>query len=335
MNTTTSQIIDSFGRSHTYLRISLTERCNLRCTYCMPADGVKLSPRSHIMNAEEVIGIAREFVALGVTRIRLTGGEPLIKKGIDRVLEGLSQLKVDLSITTNGLVLEKYIALLKATGVQRLNISIDTLNREKFEIITRRDRYTAVMDVIQKVSNDPFFKVKLNAVLIKGFNDSEIIDFIELTKNMNLSMRFIEFMPFDGNRWNMDKLVSQDEILSIVHQYYQQENIIRLKDQKNDTARNYQIRGHKGSFAIISTVTNPFCDTCNRIRLTANGHIKNCLFSSGETDLLTSYRNGEDIKPLIQQNISTKKKSRGGLITDEAFNNPDNHKNRSMIMIGG
>lgn len=301
----------------------------------MPEEGVKLSPRPHIMNADEVIGIAQEFVKMGVTKIRLTGGEPLVKKGIDRILRGLAQLDVTLSMTTNAVILDRYIDLLKETGVRHLNISIDTLNREKFEVITRRDQYLTVMDAIRKVSRDPFFKVKLNAVLIKGFNDMEIIDFIELTREMNLSMRFIEFMPFDGNRWNMDKLVSQNDILSIVHNHYQAQKTIRLKDQKNDTARNYQISGYKGSFAIISTVTNPFCDTCNRIRLMANGQIKNCLFSSGETDLLTSYRAGKDIQPLIQKNINTKKKSRGGLINNEAFNDPTNHKNRSMIMIGG
>lgn len=335
MHQSTSNIIDPFGRTHTYLRISLTERCNLRCTYCMPEEGVKLSPRSQIMNAKEVIGLAKEFVSLGVTKIRLTGGEPLVKKGIDRILRGLSQLKVDLSITTNALILDRYIDLLKETGVRHLNISIDTLSREKYEIITRRDQYLTVLNAIHKVSNDPFFKVKLNAVLIKGFNDMEIIDFIELTKEMDLSMRFIEFMPFDGNRWNMEKLVSQEEVLSIVHQHYQKEKTIRLIDQKNDTARNFKIEGFKGTFAIISTVTNPFCDSCNRIRLMANGKIKNCLFSTGETDLLTHYRAGKDIKPLIQENISAKKESRGGLIQNEAFTNTDNHKNRSMIMIGG
>ena len=180
------------------------------------------------------------------------------------------------------------------------------------------------------------FRVKVNAVLIKNFNDNEIVDFIKLTKDLPVSMRFIEFMPFDGNKWDMSKLVSYAEIMNYVHTAFDEKEIIRLEDAPHDTSKNYQIAGHKGSFAIISSVTNPFCDSCNRLRLTANGRLKNCLFSSTESDLLTAYREGKDIEPIIQKAVQAKYKVRGGMNTLDKLKNPDLHgKNRSMISIGG
>ena len=329
------ELKDTFNRSHDYLRISLTERCNLRCTYCMPEEGVALSPKPKIMNVDEILGISKVFVDQGIKKIRLTGGEPLVKRGIDRILKGLSSYDIELSITTNAVILDQHLDILKSTGVRNLNISIDTLQKEKFRIITRRDHYSRVMNVIQKVQADPFFNVKLNAVLIKGFNDDEIVDFIELTRDMNIGMRFIEFMPFNGNQWEVDKLVSDQKVLETLQAYYGPSVIQRLQDKQNDTSRNYRIGDYKGSFALISTVTNPFCDSCNRIRLMANGKIKNCLFSPGETDILGPYREGKDIVPIIQSSLLKKHQSRGGLSADSDFINPDKHNNRSMIMIGG
>ena len=207
---------------------------------------------------------------------------------------------------------------------------------EQHEVVNHyRDNFEKVWNNIQLlIAND--FEVKVNAVLMKGFNENEIIDFIKLTKNLNIVSRFIEFMPFDGNQWNSDKLVSLSEIKDTVHAAFEENQILRLQDAPNDTSKNYKIEGYKGSFAIISSVTNPFCDSCNRIRLTANGRIKNCLFSNTETDLLTPFRNGEDIRPLIQKAIFKKFKTRGGMDTKEKFESPDLHgQNRSMITIGG
>jgi len=177
--------------------------------------------------------------------------------------------------------------------------------------------------------------VKINCVLMKGFNDDEIIDFINLAKDLPVHIRFIEFMPFDGNRWNMDKLVSLKEILDHVHTHFKKEEVLKLQNAPNDTAKSYQIKGYQGTFAIISSVTNPFCDGCNRIRLTANGRIKNCLFSSKESDLLTPLRNGKPIASVIQSAIRSKLKVRNGMDTLDKFKDTDGHNNRSMIQIGG
>ncbi len=327
-------LTDSFGRNHTYLRISLTERCNLRCTYCMPADGIPLSPKEHLMTVDEIYTIAKEFVRQGVTKIRLTGGEPLVRKDFPLILKKLSGLPVELGITTNGVLAERFLPLLKENGVKTITISIDSLLKDKFSKITRRNEFDSVWDTIKLFQNEGF-KIKLNIVLIKNFNENEIIDFINLTKDQNLVVRFIEFMPFDGNQWNMDKLVTQQEIMDKV-QYTFPLQLKKLADAPNDTSRNYKIEGYTGSFAIISSVTNPFCDTCNRIRITADGKLKNCLFSGKEFSLLKLLRANKPILPVIQKALKHKFATRGGMDTPEKLKNPELHsKNRSMISIGG
>ncbi len=328
-------LTDSFGRQHTYLRISLTELCNLRCTYCMPAEGIQLSPKSHIMSFDEVYQIAKTFVDHGVTKIRLTGGEPLVRKDIGVVLKKLASLSVELSMTTNAVIVDRYIDVLKECNIKNINVSLDSLVPKKFEKITRRNNYQQVLDNIHLLIQEGF-NVKLNAVLIKGFNDNEIIDFINLGKELPINIRFIEFMPFDGNKWDKQKMVSYAEIMELVNATFSESQVQRLQDAPNDTSKNYKIEGYKGSFAIISSVTNPFCDSCNRIRLTANGRIKNCLFSASESDLLTPLRKGKDIKPIIKKAVQAKFKTRGGMDTSEKFEKPELHgKNRSMIAIGG
>lgn len=335
MTKNTNILTDKFGRQHSYLRISLTELCNLRCTYCMPAEGIQLSPKSHIMNFDEVYTIAKTFVDHGVTKIRLTGGEPFVRKDVDIVLKKLATLPVELAITSNAVIIDRFIDLLKECNIKNLNISLDSLIEEKFSKITRRNDFEKVIKNIHRLINEGF-NVKINAVLIKGFNDDEIIDFINFTKDLPVNMRFIEFMPFDGNKWNKEKMVSQNEILDTVNNTYSESEIIRLKDAPNDTSKNYKIEGYKGSFAIISSVTNPFCDSCNRLRLTANGRIKNCLFSASESDLLTALRQKKDIAPIIQKAVQTKFKVRGGMDTLDKLESPDLHSNnRSMIAIGG
>ncbi len=335
MKKQTSILQDNFGREHTYLRISLIERCNLRCTYCMPAEGVQLTPRNHLMSYEEIYTIAKTFVDHGVTKIRLTGGEPLIRKDITVILEKLATLPVEVSITSNAVIIDKFIDTLKLNNVNNINVSLDTLHREKFKDITRRDDFQKVYDNILLLVAEGF-NVKLNAVLIKGFNDNEIIDFIRLTKDLPVSVRFIEFMPFDGNKWNMGKMVSYKEVMESAGEVFSEKEIIRLEDAPNDTSKNYTIEGYKGSFAIISSVTNPFCDSCNRLRLTADGQLKNCLFSSSESDLLTNLRNGNSIEPIINKAVKSKLKIRGGMNTLEKLQEPKFHgQNRSMITIGG
>lgn len=326
---------DEFQRKHDYLRISITEHCNLRCTYCMPEDGIQLTPKSYLMTADEIISIAETFVNLGVTKIRLTGGEPLVRKDAAAIILRLGKLGVNLSITTNGILVSNFIETFKEAGISSVNISIDSLVKEKFNRITRRDYFAIVQENIELLLQENF-NVKLNVVLIKSFNDDEIIDFISLTKNKKIQVRFIEFMPFSGNQWDKSKLVSYAEVMEKVHSEYQFSDIIRLEDSPNDTAKNYKISTHQGSFAIISSVTNPFCSMCNRIRLTADGKLKNCLFSATETALLETLRSGESIIPLIEQNLRAKKAIRAGMDDDLKFQNQELFsKNRTMIAIGG
>ena len=328
-------LTDTFGREHTYLRISLTERCNLRCTYCRPAEGIPLLPKSHIMTFEEIYTIAKIFVDHGVTKIRLTGGEPLVRKDAHLILEKLASLPVELAITTNAVTVDRFIDTFKKCGIENINVSLDSLDPEKFKQITRRDSFGKVYANIMRLI-DNGFNVKLNAVLMKGFNDNEIVDFIEFTKGHPITVRFIEFMPFDGNKWNLDKMVSYQDVMTYVNNGFSENKVIRLQDAPNDTSKNYKIEGYQGSFAIISSVTNPFCDTCNRLRLTADGHMKNCLFSAAESDLLTTLRDGKSIVPIIQKAVQSKLKMRGGMNTLEKLKNPELHeKNRSMITIGG
>lgn len=326
-------IIDSFNRVHNYLRISLTEKCNLRCFYCMPEEGIPLRENSNFMTPDEILGIAKVFVNLGVNKIRLTGGEPLVKKDVGFIIEELSKLPIEIAITTNGILIDKFIPLLKKSNVNNINLSLDSLIEEKFNRISRRNYFNQVMNNIDLLLKNNF-NVKINIVLMRGENDDEIIDFIQWTIRENIHIRFIEFMPFDGNNWNWEKKVSFQEIIQIVENKFGLDGFKKIQNQANDTSRNFQLNNAKGTFGIISSVTNPFCDTCNRIRLTADGKIKNCLFSQNELDILNEYRNGGNIEPIIQNAILHKKFSRGGL---DSFDNESvkGLKNRPMIKIGG
>ena len=271
-------IVDRFGRVHDYLRISLTERCNLRCFYCMPEEGIQLRDKAEFMSSEELLTIANTFVKMGVKKIRLTGGEPMIKKDFDTVIRALGKMPIELAITTNAILVDKYLNDLIAAGIKNINVSLDSLQEERFNQISRRNYFNKIKSNIDLLlQND--FNVKVNVVLMRGVNDDEVIDFIEWTRTENIHVRFIEFMPFDGNNWNLEKKISLKEVLDKVNNYYQFDEVEKLIDAKNDTCKNYKIKNAKGTFGIISSVTNPFCSTCNRIRLTADGKIKNCLFS--------------------------------------------------------
>ncbi|MDT0647534.1 GTP 3',8-cyclase MoaA [Zunongwangia sp. F260] len=332
---TTNVLNDSFGRKHNYLRISLIEKCNLRCDYCMPAAGIPLSPKKELMNADEILKMAKIFVSQGVDKIRLTGGEPLVRKDFADIVKKLATLPVRLSITTNAILADRFIETFHQYGLTDINVSLDTLETDKFKMITRRDQFKKAYQNIQLLINEGF-NVKINAVLMQDFNKDEIVDFVMLTRNSPITVRFIEFMPFDGNRWNKSKLVTEKEILEEVTDFFGDKYLHKLEDEQHFTSRNYQIEGFEGKFGIISSVTNPFCSGCNRIRLTANGKIKNCLFSNHELDLLTALREGRDVKELILKSLGEKKKVRAGMDDFEKLNDPEKHnKNRSMISIGG
>jgi len=325
-------IADSFGRIHDYLRISLTDNCNFRCFYCMPEEEYDFTPASRLMQTDEIIKLAEIFVAHGVKKIRLTGGEPLVRKDAAEIITALGKLPVELVITTNGTRIAEMLPALKEAGIKTINISLDTLQPEKFFMITRRDVFHQVRSNIELLLQHKI-KVKVNMVVMKGLNDNEINDFISWTKHNPIQIRFIEFMPFSGNKWTSNKMFSLDEIRAVIEKEF---TVLPVKGEPHDTAKSFMIPGHEGSFAIISTMTSPFCDTCNRMRLTADGKLKNCLFSDSETDLLTALRKGEEVLPLIHSAIWSKKKALGGQLASD-FEKIDASaiQNRSMITIGG
>lgn len=245
-----SNIQDLHGRVHDYLRISITENCNLRCKYCMPAEGINLTPKSHIMTADEIETIAKTFIELGVKKIRLTGGEPLVRKDAKDIIQRLGKLGVSLHITTNGILVDEYMETFKIAGMKTINISLDTLKKEKYQIITRRDNFDTVRKNINLLIESGFH-VNINVVLMKDFNESEIVDFVNLTKTSPIQVRFIEFMPFNGNQWDKTKLVTYADILTQVNKNFPAFEIIRIQDKPNDTAKNHKINSFAGSFSEI------------------------------------------------------------------------------------
>lgn len=298
----------------------------------MPEEDYHFTPNNQLMQAEEIEAIAKIFIQEGVNKIRLTGGEPLVRKDFGEILNRLAKLGVQITMTTNATRLHEFVDEIKHAQIQSLNISLDTLQRDRFILMTKRDQHEQVMRNIQLMI-DHGINVKVNVVAMKGINDAEILDFIAWTKNSPIHIRFIEFMPFDGNQWNRDKVITLEEILMLVKSKYEFSQIEKLP---HETAKNYQVPGHKGTFAVISTMSAPFCGDCNRMRLTADGKIKNCLFSTSETDLLTAYRNGYDVRALIHENIASKKQSLGGQFTTDLqkIEIGELH-NRTMISIGG
>ena len=325
-------IKDTYNRTHNYLRISLTDNCNLRCFYCMPEEDYAFTPVSRLMQSGEIETLAKIFVGEGVNKIRLTGGEPLVRKDAAEIMISLSRLPVQLTLTTNGTRLHHFIDILQEANIRSLNISLDTLQAEKYTLITRRDQFQRVWENIQlMLKND--FHVKVNMVVIKGFNENEINEFVEWTKDAPVHVRFIEFMPFTGNRWTSNKVVTLQQILHSISKKY---NFDPMQGEKHDTAKKFTVPGHAGTFAIISTMSSHFCGDCNRMRLTADGKLKNCLFSKEETDLLTPLRNGQDVLPSIHQCIQRKARQLGGQFTpDFEHLHMEDLQNRSMIAIGG
>ncbi|KAH6772927.1 cofactor of nitrate reductase and xanthine dehydrogenase 2 [Perilla frutescens var. hirtella] len=327
-----NMLVDSFGRQHTYLRISLTERCNLRCQYCMPAEGVELTPSPQILSQKEVLRLANLFVSSGVTKIRLTGGEPTIRKDIDEICLQLSKLRGirTLAMTTNGITLANKLPRLKECGLSLLNISLDTLVPAKFEFMTRRRGHERVMKSIDAAIELGYNPVKVNCVVMRGFNDDEICDFVELTREKPINVRFIEFMPFDGNVWNSKKLVSYSEMLDIVVR--SNKGLQRIQDHPSETAKNFRIDGHQGTVSFITSMTEHFCAGCNRLRLLADGNFKVCLFGPSEVSLRDPLRRGADdneLKEIIGAAIKRKKAAHAGML--DIAKTP----NRPMIHIGG
>jgi cyclic pyranopterin phosphate synthase len=343
-------LVDSYHRTHDYLRISLTDNCNLRCFYCMPEEDYHFSPPSRLMQPDEIEALAKAFVQQGVRKIRLTGGEPLVRKDATDIIRRLSKLPVSLTMTTNGTRLHEFWEVLDFAGLQSLNISLDTLRSERFASLTRRDQFGLVKGNIDKAL-EKGFQVKVNMVVMKEVNFDEVLEFVGWSIQAPVNVRFIEFMPFEGNKWTSNKVVTTAEMLEVVKAQY---SIEPVRGDPHATATVYRARAlgpssactsepsgafglvPSGTFGFISTMSAPFCGGCNRMRLTADGKMKNCLFSDTETDLLSALRRGEDVLPLIQQCISAKAEALGGQFTaDLGTVHPEDIHNRSMITIGG
>jgi cyclic pyranopterin phosphate synthase len=251
-------ITDQYNRIHNYLRISLTDICNLRCFYCMPEEDYAFSPASHLMKLSEIETLARTFVEAGVDKIRLTGGEPLVRPDAAEVILALAKLPVELTLTTNGTRLHKFIDVLKQARIKSVNISLDTLDPEKFNGITRRKQFDMVWRNIQLLLENNFL-VKINMVVMKGVNDHEINDFIEWTRDTPVDVRFIEFMPFTGNRWTNNQVITMHEILENISERY---DLVPLEKKPHDTSKKFRVPGHAVSFAVISTMSSHFCGDC-------------------------------------------------------------------------
>lgn len=324
-------IADGFGRRHTYLRISLVEHCNLRCRYCMPEEGLDWTPTEEILTQDEVVRLARLFVAEGVTKIRLTGGEPLLRQGLEDIAEAIGQLDglKTLAITTNGLLLSKKFDRLQAAGVNLLNISLDTLRPDRFEAVTRRPGFGLVMRAIDEAVARGYDPVKVNCVVLRGVNDDELLDFVAWTRDLPIEVRFIEFMPFDGNRWDDTHLFSYAAMRDRIEAHFPLE---RLADGPNDTSKTYRVPGHRGAVGFITSMTEHFCEGCNRLRITADGNLKVCLFGSAEVSLRDALRGGAtdaELLGIVSAAVGRKRARHAGMYDLAAM------ENRPMITIGG
>nr|XP_048699419.1 molybdenum cofactor biosynthesis protein 1 isoform X5 [Caretta caretta] len=293
-------LTDRFGRQHNYLRISLTEKCNLRCQYCMPEEGVQLTPKSELLTTQEIITIARLFVKEGVDKIRLTGGEPLIRPDVVDIVAQLNKLEglQTIAVTTNGINLARLLPRLKEAGLDAINISLDTLVPAKFEFIVRRKGFHKVMEGINKAIELGYNPVKVNCVVMRGLNEDELLDFVALTKNQPLDVRFIEYMPFDGNKWNYKKMVSYKEMLDTVRQRWPE--LEKLACEASSTAKAYKVPDFQGQISFITSMSEHFCGSCNRLRITADGNLKVCLFGNSEVSLRDHLRAGASEDKLVQ-----------------------------------
>lgn len=325
-------LLDSFNRIHNYLRISLTDACNFRCNYCMPEENTPCMAKSRLMQPDEIEAISKVFVGLGVHKIRLTGGEPLARLEFADIIQRLALLPVELTLTTNGALLHRFFPLLQSCGVTSLNISMDSLQPEKFNRIVQRNQFDQVWTNLW-ASVEKGFSIKINVVAMAGVNDGEILDFIRLTKDFPLHVRFIEFMPFTGNQWESEKVLTATQMLESVCSEF---DIVKLRDEPHATARKYKVVGFQGTFAFITTMSDQFCGTCNRMRLTADGKMKNCLFGKEEMDILGAFRRGEDVESVIRESVLRKHAALGGQMpADHRLVDAGSIENRSMIKIGG
>jgi cyclic pyranopterin phosphate synthase len=364
-------LTDTFQRQHDYLRISITEKCNLRCLYCMPEEGVPQSPPAELLTTPEIYLLSSVFVSQGVTKIRLTGGEPTVRRDIVPLMHQIGSLRSqglrELCLTTNGISLHRKLDSMVEAGLTGVNLSLDTLDPWQFQIMTRRKGFDAVMKSIKQILEmnklGAGIKLKINCVVMRGLNEREIIPFVELGKEQDLEVRFIEYMPFDGNKWSKGKMLPYQEMLNIIRAKYP--TLRKVQDHKNDTSKTYEIPGFMGRMGFITSMTHNFCGTCNRLRITSDGNLKVCLFGNAEVSLRDILRKSNDGNPIDEQALEAMKQlereRRQGLNSGPLAVTPneqelldviglavsrkkekhagigelENMKNRPMILIGG
>jgi cyclic pyranopterin phosphate synthase len=334
----TAPLVDTYSRVHRDLRISLTDRCSLRCTYCMPEQGNEWLARTSILTLDEIVEIARVAAAAGITTFRLTGGEPLLRTDIVEVVRRLGEItgptgeRVELAMTTNGIRLRDVLPDLIAAGLRRVNISLDTLRRDRFHELTRRDRLDEVLDGIAAAAESGLHPLKINAVAMRGVNDDEIVELAAFAASQGAQMRFIEQMPLDaGHTWDRAQMVTREEILEALATRWV---LTPVPGRGGAPAERWMLDGGPATVGVIASVTAPFCGDCDRLRLTADGQLRNCLFSTTEYDLLPILRaDGGDRKKDIERMLRScvRGKLPGHAINEPSFLQPA----RGMNAIGG
>lgn len=327
-------LIDGFGRAHTNLRISVTDRCNIRCFYCMPAEGVVFRPRHELLTFEEIERFVRALIPLGVAKLRLTGGEPLVRTDLPDLVRKLAAIPGirDIALTTNGMLLEEQAEALKAAGLRRINVSLDTLREEVFQQITRRPGVDRVLAGIAAAQRVGFDRIRLNAVAIAGITEPEIVPLAEFARARNLELRFIEFMPLDADhQWSQGQVLTGAKIRGILEDRFGS-LLPAARVDDSQPALDYKFADGGGRIGFINPVSEPFCGDCNRLRLTAEGQVRNCLFSTVEWDARRLLRTGgseQDVRTLVRECVAAKAAAHG--IGERDFHQPE----RAMYQIGG
>ena len=323
-------LVDGFGRVHTDLRLSLTDRCNLRCTYCMPAEGLDWLPKPELLTDDELVRLAGVFASMGVTTVRLTGGEPLLRRGLPGLIARLSGLGLSLSLTTNGLGLERQAQALREAGLARVNVSLDTLQPERFLELTRRDRLSDVLAGLAAAKRAGLEPVKVNTVLMRGVNDDEAPALLRWALDEGYALRFIEQMPLDPQHdWDRATMVDADTILEQLSVHHA---LTPVESRGSSPAEQFLVDGGPAVVGVVGSVSRPFCGSCDRLRLTADGQVRNCLFARDESDLRTPLRAGADDDELAGRlRIAVAGKKAGHGIGEPDFVQPE----RPMSAIGG
>src|SRR3954463_8377403 len=326
-------LVDGHGRRIDDLRVSVTDRCNFRCQYCMPAEGLPWLEREAVLSFEEIERLVRIFASMGVTDLRLTGGEPLVRRDFPKLVAMLTRVEGlhDVSLTTNGYLLERDAAALVGAGINRVNVSLDTLEKDRFFQMTRRDSLPQVLRGLDALAQHPEVPpIKVNAVALRGFTEQEAVPFAEFARSTAFQVRFIEFMPLDADRnWSPDQVLTGDELRAIIDAVHPLEELPR---EPSATARVFRFRDGKGEIGFINPVSEPFCSDCNRVRLTADGKLRTCLFSVGETDLRAPLRAGasdDEVAELIRAAVWRKELKHH--VGEPGFRQPP----RTMSAIGG